>query len=203
MSKSLIVFPIAALLLASTSWAEPDFGRSGWYVGVGGGASFSFFDEAIRDYTSGDVDSSNASSFNARGGYRVASWFAFELMYEGAYGYETEVLGVDAAETNTHAVIGNFKFIVPTWRVHPYLMIGPGGQHANFDGKGLLFDRLDTSRWDFILRMALGVDGYITENWLVNLEIAPAIRFADYTNVPTEITDNIVMTVGLGVQYRF
>jgi hypothetical protein len=132
----------------------------------------------------------------------VASWFALELMYEGSYGYETEVLGVNAAETNAHAVIGNLKFVVPTWRVHPYLTVGPGGQYANFDGKGL-FGQLDTTRWDFMLRMALGVDRYITENRLVNLEIAPAIRFADYTHVPTEITDDIVMTVGLGVQYRF
>jgi opacity protein-like surface antigen len=203
MSKSLIVVPIAALLLASTSWAEPDFGRPGWYVGVGGGAAFGFLDEAIRDYTNGVVDTSNAGSFNARGGYRVASWFAFELMYEGAYGFETEVLGRKAAETNAHGVIGNLKFIVPTWRIHPYIMVGPGGQYANFDGKGLLFDQLDTTRWDFMLRLALGVDGYITENWLVNLEIAPAIRFADYAHVPTEITDTIGMTVGLGVQYRF
>jgi opacity protein-like surface antigen len=205
MSKSLIAVCIATLLTAGASWAEepkPDFVRSGWYVGVGGGAAFDFLEDAIEDFTLGIVDISAAGSFNARGGYRVASWFAFEAMYEGAYGFETEILGEKVAEFDTHSFVGNFKFIVPTWRVHPYIMVGPGAQYGNFDGKGV-FDFLDTTRWDFVLRTAIGIDGYITENWLLNLEVAPSIRFADYSNIPSQTTDNVSLTVGLGVQYRF
>jgi len=205
MLRNLVGASIAMLLMAGASWAEdpkPDFGRSGWYVGVGGGAAFDFLEKAIEDFTFGIVDISAAGSFNIRGGYRVTSWFAFEPMYEGSYGFETEILGVKVAEFSTHSFVGNFKFIVPTWRVQPYLMVGPGAQYGSFDGKGAL-NFLDTTRWDFMLRTAIGIDGYVTENWLVNLEVAPSIRFADYSRIPSETTDNVSLTVGLGVQYRF
>ncbi len=39
--------------------------------------------------------------------------------------------------------------------------------------------------------------------WVINVEIAPSIRFADYSNIPSEMTDNFSLTVGLGLQYRF
>ena len=118
-------------------------------------------------------------------------------------GFETKILDQRVATFSLHSFVGNFKLIVPTWRVQPYLMVGPGAQYGNFDGKGVLFDLLDTTRWDFMLRTAIGIDGYITENWLVNLEVAPSIRFADYSRIPRETTDNVSLTVGLGVQYRF
>ena len=35
-----------------------------------------------------------------------------------------------------------------------------------------------------MLRIGLGLDTYITENWIVNLELAPSIRFSDY--LPSE-----------------
>jgi hypothetical protein len=205
MSKIFLVAPIAALLIATTSWAEPpkaDYGRPGWYAGVGAGGAWDFLEDAVDDVTAGVVELKGTGSFNARGGYRLASWFALEAMYEGAYRYKTKVAGLDAGDMSTHSFLANFKFIVPTWRIHPYIMVGPGAQLANFDGNGP-FDNLDTKRWDFVLRTALGVDGYITENWLLNLEAAPSIRFADYGKIPSEITDNVSLTVSLGVQYRF
>ena len=205
MSKSIIFVPIAALLLASTSWAEPpapDYGRPGWYAGVGGGAAWDFLDDAVSDATGTAVELGAGGSFNARGGYRATSWFAFEAMYEGAYGLNVKVLGADAADFDLHSFVGNFKFIVPTWRIHPYLAIGPGAQYGKFNGKGL-FDPLDTNRWDFMMRFGFGVDGYITENWLLNLELAPSIRFADYGKIPSETTDNVTLTLSAGIQYRF
>jgi opacity protein-like surface antigen len=206
MSKSLIVVPIVALLMASTSWADdskPDYGRPGWFLGISGGTGIAFLDDAIQDNTGGIVEIDAGGSFNARGGYRLASWFALEGMYEGVYSTNVEILGTkSAAERTTHSFVVNLKFILPTWRIHPYIMIGPGAQLGNFDGNGP-FDNLDTKRWDFVLRTALGVDGYITENWLLNLEAAPSIRFADYGDIPSEITDNVSLTVSLGVQYRF
>ena len=110
-------------------------------------------------------------------------------------------MGISAANLTTHSLTGNLKLILPTWRVHPYIMLAPGVQYGNFDGKGP-YDGLDTARWDFMLRTAIGIDTYITENWLVNLEVAPSIRFADYIN-PSETTDNVTLTFGLGVQYRW
>jgi hypothetical protein len=205
MSKSLVLIPVAALLMAGASWAqasEPDFGRPGWFVGVGAGAGFDFFEKAIEDATGGEITSSPTGSFNARAGYRVTSWFAFEGLYEGVYRQPTNIAGVHVADLSLHSFVGNFKFIVPTWRIHPYISVGPGGQLGHFNGQGEL-NNLDTSSFDFMLRLALGIDGYITENWLVNVEVAPSVSFNDWGNIPSSPIDNVTLTFGAGVQYRF
>ena len=205
MSRPLIAVFLLTLLTAGPAWAddpEPDFGRPGWYVGIGGGVGFDFLKDTIHEISDGEVDISAGGSFNARGGYRLASWFALEGMYEGVFGMDIELLDTTVAEFSTHSFVANLKLIAPIWRTHPYIMVGPGAQLGDFDGKGIL-DPFDTNRWDFVLRTAIGLDGYITENWLLNLEVAPSIRFADYSNIPSETTDNITLTVGIGVQYRF
>jgi hypothetical protein len=205
MSKSLLAISIVTLLTAGTSWAEgsaPDYSRPGWYVGVGAGGGVDFLSDAVQNATGGVVDLSVGGSFNARGGYRATSWFAFEIMYEGVYGTDVRVSGSNAADFSTHSFVANFKLILPTWRVHPYIMLGPGAQYGIFNGKGP-FDNLDLRRWDFTLRFAIGIDAYITENWLVNLELAPSVRFADYGDIPSEVTDNVTLTFGAGVQYRW
>lgn len=211
MSRSLIVAFLFALLAAGPVWADdpdsdsgPDFGRPGWYVGIGGGVGFDFLEDAINDVTVGAVDIDPGGSFNARGGYRLASWFALEGMYEGVYEQQVQVAGNEAADMTYHSFLANFKFIAPIWRTHPYIMVGPGIQYGEFDTHAALDGLgLNTTRWDFVLRTALGLDGYITENWLLNLELAPSIRFADYSNVPSQTTDNVTLTVTVGVQYRF
>jgi len=62
---------------------------------------------------------------------------------------------------------------------------------------------LDTSRWDLVLRICLGLDAYLTEHWLVNVELAPSIRFTDYGDIPSQSTDNASLTLSGGIQYRF
>ena len=205
MSKSLIVIPIAALLMASTSWGEkpaPDYSRPGWYLGAGGGTGIAFLDSAIQDQTGGTVELNVGGSFNARGGYRVTSWLAVEALYEGVYNSNIDISGMKtAAERTTHSFVGNLKLILPIRRVHPYFSIGPGAQYGEFNGHGP-FEGLDTTRWDFLLRAGFGIDAYITENWLVNLELAPSMRFNEYV-VLNKTTDNVLLTIGLGVQYRW
>ena len=203
---------VASLVLAGTASAEapkPDYGRSGWYVGAGGGVAWDFLSDFIATNTGGLVTESVGGSANARVGYRVWSWFAVEAMYEGAYGVNPEILGIQAADFNTHSVLANLKFILPIWRVHPYFALGAGAQYGDFDGflnhpvVGPILDLLDRSRWDPVLRFGLGVDGYITENWLVNVELAPGIRFKDWGDLGGTSTDNITLTLSAGVQYRF
>jgi opacity protein-like surface antigen len=217
--RMLALAPLVALLVAGPALAEPDevvsryeskpdYGRSGWYVGIGGGAGFDFFLKAIENATLGEVTVGSGGSFNARGGYRPTSWFAFEAMYEGIYGMNVDLLGIEVANLTLHSVVPNFKFLLPLWRFQPYLAIGPGAQYGDFDanefitGPGL-GSLVDTNRWDFVLRIGVGLDAYITENWLVNLEIAPWVRFADWGSIPSEFTDNVSLTFSGGVQYRF
>ena len=203
---SLILIPITVLLMATASWsAEPNYARPGWYLGVGVGTGIPFLEDAIQGALGEAIGLNAGASVNARGGYRVTSWFAIEALYEGVYGSDIEILGMTtAAERTTHSFVANLKFIVPIWRVHPYLAIGPGAQYGIFNDH-LPFDPvdLDLRRWDFMLRVALGIDAYITQNWLVNLELAPSMRFADYKNIPSKTTDNVLLTIGAGVQYRF
>jgi len=204
MPKSLIVIPVAVLLMASTSWAqEPDYGRPGWYAGVGAGTGIAFLDSLIQSKTGEVVSLDAGGSFNARGGYRVNSWLAVEALYEGVYASNVQIADTkEAADRTTNSFVANLKLLLPIQRVHPYFMLGLGAQQGTFNGKGP-FEFLDSSRWDFTLRTAFGVDGYITEHWLVNLELAPSMRFADYSRIPSETTDNVLLTIGLGVQYRW
>ena len=81
------------------------------------------------------------------------------------------------------------------------LLASPAGADA-FDRRGWL-DTFDTERWDLLLRVGIGLDAYVTEHWLVNLELAPSIRFADYGNIPSTSTDNVTLTFSGGIQYRF
>lgn len=130
---------------------------------------------------------------------------AIEGLYEGVYRSNIEIMGEEtAAERTTHSLVANLKFIAPTWRIHPYFTLGAGAQYARFKAKGPFSALdLDLNRWDFTLRFGFGIDGYITENWLLNLEVAPSIRFTDYGDIPSKTTDNVLLTIGLGLQYRF
>ena len=207
MRKSLATaISISALVVAGTAWAEApksDYGRSGWYVGAGGGVAWDFLSDFVEEKTLGLVTTSAGGSANARVGYRVWSWFAVEAMYEGAYGVNPELLGVTIADFNTHSVLANLKFIAPIWRIHPYFALGIGAQYGDVDFLDDITNPFDTSRWDPVIRFGLGVDGYFTENWLVNVELAPGIRFRDWGDLGSEATDNVTLTLSAGVQYRF
>ena len=59
MSKSLIAIPIAVLVMATTSWAaepSPDYGRPGWYAGLGVGTGIAFLENAIQGELGGKVE---------------------------------------------------------------------------------------------------------------------------------------------------
>ena len=79
---------------------------------------------------------------------------------------------------------------------------GPGllAPQATFDGSGVL-EPFDTERWDLLLRV--GLDAYVTKNWLVNVELAPSVRFAEYGDILGTATDNVSLTFTGGVQYSF
>ena len=124
---------ICAALLASPVWAD-DFDRRGWFVGAGGGLAEDFLSEFIEKNSMGAVEIGTTGSIHLRGGYRMLSWFALEGMYEGAFNYETTVLGQLASVSSTHSLLANMKLIVPTWRLQPYFMPGLGAQRDGIAG---------------------------------------------------------------------
>jgi opacity protein-like surface antigen len=208
------------LLLPAAALAgddDKDFSRSGFYLGVGGAYGINFFEDMIEDAAEKqgfEISLKDTGGVNARVGYRVASWFAVEGMYEWMDNFKIEVDGISGAppellgatvDYRTHTFTVNAKFLIPTWRLHPYLYLGIGGQYYDLDATGEFAGAgLDFSEkgWAFAGRPGLGLDIYITENILVNVEVAGVLATANPSTIP-DIGDMFYMTVGGGLQYRF
>jgi opacity protein-like surface antigen len=201
-------FLISAPAMAEKS-SKKNFNQPGPYVAVGFGAAFDFLEDIIEEnFPIADIES--GWSANVRGGYRVASWFAVEVMYEGMYGLDVDIAVEDVpgipgtvrerAELDYHGLYVSPKLIVPLGRFQPYFLFGLGTQYAKWKGS---LGILDVGRWDFAIRPALGLDVAATENVAVFVEIGVPIRFATWRDIPSEVTDNVSLTVGAGVQYRF
>ena len=96
--------------------------------------------------------------------------------------------------------------MIPTWRLQPYLYLGIGGQYYDLEASARFADfvELDFSEsgWAFAGRPGLGLDIYITENILVNVEVAGVLATSNPSTIP-DIGDMFYMTVGAGLQYRF
>jgi opacity protein-like surface antigen len=221
-----VLRPIAilalVLLLPAAALAGDDdkkFSRSGFYLGVGGSYGVNFFAEELEDEWEDEgvhISLKDTWGVNARAGYRFASWFALEGLYEYMHNFETEIDAIDPggpvipigrtlADYTTHTVTVNAKFLIPTWRLHPYLYLGLGGQYYDLNAAGFLqgtpFD-FSESGWAFAGRPGVGLDAYITKNILINVELSGVLATANPSTIP-DIGDLFYMTVGAGLQYRF
>lgn len=208
--KSLVAWILALLLLPTTAFAEepldgpdePDFTRPGFYVGLGFAYGFGeFYEDVIEDEAGLMANVTNTEGLTARAGYRFASWFALEAHYEWMDDFEVQVAGFDLLEQSTHTLTGNLKFIVPTWRIQPYLMLGVGAQYYDLDGPvGTLVDAND---WLFAGRPAVGIDFYLTENLVLNVEAAGTIAVSDFSGQLASLDTAPYVSVGGGLQWRF
>jgi opacity protein-like surface antigen len=210
-----LLLPAAAL---AGDDGKKDFGHSGFYLGVGGAYAFNFFEDMIEDEVEDagfKISLKDTWGVNARVGYRVASWFAVEGMYEWMNNFEIEVddvmdPGLDdllgaKVDYRTHTFTVNAKFVIPTWRLQPYLYLGIGGQYYDLNASGSFEDvGLDFSEkgWAFAGRPGAGLDAYITEHILVKVEVAGVLATSNPSTIP-DIGDMFYMTVGAGLQYRF
>lgn len=219
MLASVLLLPAAALAVGD----EKDFARRGWYLGVGGAYAADFFEDEIEKAAAKEgvhISLSDTGGVNARAGYRLFSWFALEGMYEWMDNFKTEIdaieVGADAdvkkipigstlADYTTHTFSLNVKFLLPTWRIHPYLYLGIGGQYWDMKAPAVVqeagFDFTE-SGWSFAGRPGFGVDAYITENILVNVEVSGVLATSNPSTIP-DIGDLFYLTAGAGLQYRF
>lgn len=191
--------------LCSTITHANDFSRQGWFAGLNLSKGFNFITEAIDAGSGGKLNTQNTWGFDARGGYRFTSWFALEGNVEYMSGFKTDgTLGSSEIRTNTVTVAP--KFILPFWRVQPYALIGIGAQHSHLDfssDRPLLLDDENTSGWNAAMRPALGMDFYITEKFVANLELAAVLVAGKFEDTGMSISDPIYLSVGGGFQYRF
>jgi hypothetical protein len=193
------------LFLPGIALGNDGFGRRGFYLGVGAQGGVNFFEDQIGDVTGGAVDTGSTWGVNARAGYRVFSWFAVEAYYEWMDNFQTEVtLGSRGGtlDYTTHTITGNLKFVVPTWRFQPYLVLGFGGQHFNL-GDDLLGGVLDDKGWGIAGRPGVGLDIYITKNLVLNAEVAGVLGTSEPKNLGRNITDLFYLSAGGGLQWRF
>lgn len=205
------------------------FDRPGPYLSLGGSFAYNFFDAQIEDFLEdelgeqGNVDIDEAGGINARVGYRAASWFAAEVAYEWIDRYDVEVggeLGPGGSalsgklyDIEGHTLTLNTRWIVPIWRIQPYLLIGAG--YSFYDvNRGPIAPALEAqdedieieggSRGAFASRAGLGIDWHLTEHLVLQTEATAMITTEDF-DTPDEgaIDDLYYLSLAAGLQYRF
>ena len=111
-----------------------------------------------------------------------------------------------------HTLTANTKWIVPVWRVQPYLLIGVGFSSWDVDrgAVGTLLNSIPSTDIDIkngnqtnlAGRAGLGLDLYVTENIVINAQgqaVLTTIKKPDLG----DIDDLNYVGFSAGLQYRF
>ena len=208
---------------------DDPFDRPGFYAGVSGVYTYNFFDKQIENFLEdelgqqGSVDIGNSGGVSARVGYRAASWFAAELQYEWIAPYDVDVSGDLGPGGSTisgrlydiegHTLTVNTKWIIPFWRMQPYLLLGAG--YSLYDvGRGPLAAPIETADVDiqieggkqnaFAGRAGLGLDLYLTDKIVLMTEATAMVTTKNF-ETPNQgaIDDLYYLAFSAGLQYRF
>ena len=208
---------------------DDPFDRPGFYAGVSGVYTYNFFDKQIENFLEdelgqqGSVDIGNSGGVSARVGYRAASWFAAELQYEWIAPYDVDVSGDLGPGGSTisgrlydiegHTLTVNTKWIIPFWRMQPYLLVGAG--YSLYDvGRGPLAAPIETADDDiqieggkqnaFAGRAGLGLDLYLTDKIVLMTEATAMVTTKNF-ETPNQgaIDDLYYLAFSAGLQYRF
>jgi opacity protein-like surface antigen len=193
------------LALATAARADDDFGRSGAYIGVGAsrtaGVVNAFLDgNAVLKH----LDLSDRWGVNTRAGYRFASWFALEAEYEWLDPFNITFFNQGLGTLGMQSATINAKFIIPTWRFQPYLLLGAGAVVFDLNTR---FGALHIDDHAFAGRIGLGMDVYITHGLVLNVG-AESILTPAKISLNTGLVSGSVSPVGsldfqLGLAYRF
>lgn len=183
MNVNLRVVSLSLLGLVGLSNAalaeDSDYARRGFYAGILGAYAIETFDVS-------GFNASDGGGFNLRAGYRVIPNLALEAQFEFVAGFSDQ--GIDIEAWN---LMANAKGILVPGRFQPYALFGLGVIEGEASAGGITVD--DT---DFAIRVGGGVDGYVTENWVLFVESA-------WVKPTDTLEDFSYVTVGAGIQYRF
>jgi opacity protein-like surface antigen len=214
--------------------SDPDpFDRPGFYIGGGATYQFNAFSGRIEDLIEDelkDIDPASNPDFdldesfgaNVLLGYRVWSWFALELQYEWVDEYDIKGsvdipnplsppirLSGKLYSIEGHTLTANTKWIIPFWRIQPYLLLG-GGVAMSDVSKGSLADTFtglgadidDGTHLKPAARAGLGLDLYITEHIVINAQASAVLTTLKNPDIG-DIDDLNYMSFAAGLQYRF
>jgi opacity protein-like surface antigen len=180
---------------------EADFGRTGFYIGVGGAlTSLMEADGRLEEDLLGlgeefsvlgavNADAESSFGINGRGGYRFHPHFAAELEIDWHSPF-----GVDYASGTIHVARGELEPLVFTANAKGYLFKDRFQPYAAL-GIGVM--TVEDDRFTgFAARFGGGVDLYVTEHIVLNTEV----RYV----LPTGSAESFDMiSFGWGLQYRF
>jgi hypothetical protein len=189
--------------LAMAEPAEDYWKRPGWYVGIAGLYGFETFEKEIKDELApiGTASVKDSGGLNVSGGYRLNSWFAVDAAYEWMDNFKIKVSeGPERAYLDyaTHSFTANAKFILPMWRVQPYLNLGIGAQYWDL---GFPFDNSDTG-WSFLGRPGAGIDFFVNRNWVLNVQVNGNLA-TNALGGGSNINNLYYVSLGGGLTYRF
>lgn len=202
-----IAVPLFFIVLAliSSQAAADDFDRPGAYIGVNGVYAISLFQNDINELAGLDdaFDLGDSPGVNARLGYRIFSWFAVEAEYEWVQSMDLKVLDLDIGDFKPNTVTANLKFILPVWRIQPYLLMGGGVAIWDIDSP-----IQNQSSTGFAGRVGLGIDTYLTKHWVFNIEATGVLNTNDIdpskiSNDITDISHLYYFSMSAGITYRF
>jgi opacity protein-like surface antigen len=197
---------VAASLAAPAAGEDGGYARRGLYVGAGGAYVLEQFDLPSATVSGGgsapvqlEVDSGDSWGAEGRVGYRFHPHVAAEgqLQYYDEFGLDLHVSPGSSGQVATldgMSAMGNVKGYPLTGRVQPYVLGGVGLLWLQLeDAVGAGFEDNEVG---FAGHVGVGVDAYLTDNLLLNLEMSyllPAGDLSDFRMIP----------ISLGMQYRF
>jgi opacity protein-like surface antigen len=163
--------------------------RNGAYVGLGGFYAFENFDrDAAIETQPLDISADDGGGIDLHAGYRFHPRFAAELLFQ--YYFEFVVKEKNSGENDKFdgwSATLNGKAYGLLGAVQPYALVGLGG---------LFFTEKQGEDAGFLARLGGGVDLYLTDHIVVEVEVGYALPAGD-------LDDFQFVTFGGGIQYRF
>jgi opacity protein-like surface antigen len=181
MIRSLAVTMIA--LLAAPAFAQ-DYSREGFSVGLGVSGAFEEFDE------DGGIDFDDTAAFQGFANYRFHPNFAVEARVEQTLDFEGDTPFGDV-DVNVATFMANAQVFILTEQFQPYVIGGFGIADVEVDGP---FG--DDSESDPVWRLGIGLDSYMTPNFVIGIE-------AGYNFGTNDLDDFDYWTFGGLFRFRF
>jgi len=136
----------------------------------------------------GGLNFESSPGYNLRLGYRFHPNIAVEAMAENAVGFDLKGFG---GEISTWTTTVNGKFFALTGQFQPYGLLGIGAMQLKDKTPGP-----SLNDFDLALRYGAGIDTYITENLVFNMEVS-------YVHPQGNVDDVNYVSLGGGIQIRF
>jgi opacity protein-like surface antigen len=165
--------------------------RQGIYVGIGGLYAMENFDRdaALNDpLTPLDIDGKDTGGPQLRLGYRFHPRFSGELLFQyyADFNLSTGTNSIDD-DFGGWTLTANVKAYGLLGRIQPYGVLGLGA---------LVFDEKQGSDSAFAMRLGGGLDLYLTDSIVFDVEIAYVLPTGSIDDLP-------FATFGAGIQYRY